>query len=237
MWLFSVYDTRIKWVIMKKINIAIDGPVASGKSTIAKELAKKLNYIHIDTGAMYRCVAYKAIASNIDLDDQEKLTELTKSTMIRLTNDGRVFCDSKDVTQAIRSNEVSTAASKVSVFSGVRKELVKQQQAMALEKGIVMDGRDIGTVVLPDAELKVFQTASVASRANRRFNENKTKEMHSNYEQLVKEINERDYKDTHRDESPLKKAEDAIVIDTSNLTIKEVIEKIEVEIEKVMHSD
>jgi cytidylate kinase len=222
---------------MKKINIAIDGPVASGKSTIAKKLAQTLGYIHIDTGAMYRCVAYKALTNNIDMDDEIKLTELTKSTLIRLTNDDRVYCDNVDVTQAIRSNEVSTAASRVSVFSGVRKELVKQQQAMALDNGVVMDGRDIGTVVLPDAQLKIFQTASVASRANRRYQENKTKKMHLSFEQLAKEINERDFKDTHRIESPLKQADDAIVIDTSNLNIEEVIAKIETEIEKVMCCD
>lgn len=222
---------------MKKINIAIDGPVASGKSTIAKRLAKKLGYIHIDTGAMYRCVAYVALKNNISLNDEKELTKLAKTTPIRLTKDERVYCDDMDVTHAIRANEVSTAASQVSVFSGVRKELVKQQQAMAEENGIVMDGRDIGTVVLPNAELKIFQTASVASRANRRYQENKTKDMHISFEQLVKEINDRDYQDTHRKESPLKQADDAIVIDTSNLNIDEVIERIEVEIEKVMTCD
>lgn len=222
---------------MKKINIAIDGPVASGKSTIAKRLAQKLGYIHIDTGAMYRCVAYVALVNNISLNDEAKLTELAKTTTIRLTNDDRVYCDSKDVTHAIRSNEVSTAASQVSVFSGVRNELVKQQQAMANECGVVMDGRDIGTVVLPDAHLKIFQTASVASRANRRYQENKSKDIHTSFEQLVKEINDRDDQDTHRKESPLKQADDAIVIDTSNLNIDEVINRIEVEIEKVMTCD
>ena len=222
---------------MKRINIAIDGPVASGKSTIAKRLAQKLGYVHIDTGAMYRCVAYVALKNNIPLNDEKQLTILANTTPIRLTNDNRVFCDNIDVTHAIRSNEVSTAASQVSVFSGVRKALVKQQQAMAKESGIVMDGRDIGTVVLADADLKIFQTASVASRANRRFQENKSKDIHTSFEQLVKEINDRDYQDTHRKESPLKQADDAIVIDTSNLNIDEVIKRIEEEIEKVMTCD
>lgn len=222
---------------MRKINIAIDGPVASGKSTIAKRIAKQMGYIHIDTGAMYRCVAYTALKRNIALDDEIKLTNLVQSIAIRLTNDERVLCDGVDITHDIRANEVSTAASQISVFSGVRKELVKQQQAMAVEKGIVMDGRDIGTVVLPDAELKIFQTASVASRATRRYQENKSKGIHTSFEQLEKEINDRDYQDTHREQSPLKKADDAIVIDTSNLCIEEVVLRIQEEIEKVMHCD
>ena len=137
----------------------------------------------------------------------------------------------------IRTNEVSTAASQVSVFSSVRENLVKQQQEMAKQKGIVMDGRDIGTVVLPDADLKIFQTASAESRANRRYHENVSKDIVSDYKQLVDEINSRDYADTHREVSPLKKAADAIEIDTSSLTIEQVIQKIEDEIEKVMNHD
>lgn len=222
---------------MKKINIAIDGPVASGKSTIAKQLAKKLGYIHIDTGAMYRCVAYLALSNNVDLSDEQALEDITKQNNITLTADGKILCNNIDVTEVIRTNEVSTAASQVSVFSSVRENLVKQQQEMAKQKGIVMDGRDIGTVVLPDADLKIFQTASAESRANRRYHENVSKDIVSNYEQLVDEINSRDYADTHREVSPLKKAADAIEIDTSSLTIEQVIQKIEDEIEKVMNHD
>ena len=222
---------------MKKINIAIDGPVASGKSTIAKQLAKKLGYIHIDTGAMYRCVAYLALSNNVDLSDEQALEDITKQNNITLTADGRILCNNKDVTEVIRTNEVSTAASQVSVFSSVRENLVKQQQEMAKQKGIVMDGRDIGTVVLPDADLKIFQTASAESRANRRYHENVSKDIVSDYKQLVDEINSRDYADTHREVSPLKKAADAIEIDTSSLTIEQVIQKIEDEIEKVMNHD
>ncbi len=222
---------------MKKINIAIDGPVASGKSTIAKLLAQKLEYIHVDTGAMYRCVALAALKNNIPLDDEQKLTELTGTIRIELTTNGRVFCEGVDVTEAIRSNEVSKAASQVSAYLGVRQQLVKQQQNIALSKGIVMDGRDIGTVVLPDAEIKIFQTASVASRANRRYQENLKKNIHSEYHDLVNEINRRDYADTHRKVSPLKKAEDAFEIDTSNMTIEEVVLRIEKLIKEVIQDD
>ncbi len=222
---------------MKKINIAIDGPVASGKSTIAKILAKKLEYIHIDTGAMYRCVAYLALKNDVDLTDEEAIIDITETNDIQLTSDGRVLCNNQDVTNAIRSNEVSAAASLVSVFSGVRNKLVKQQQKMATQKGIVMDGRDIGTVVLPDADVKIFQTATAESRANRRYQENLKKGIKSDYNQLVDEINRRDYVDTHRDASPLKKATDAIEVDTSNLSIDEVVQKIEREIERMIKHD
>lgn len=222
---------------MKKINIAIDGPVASGKSTIAKILAEKLGYIHIDTGAMYRCVAYLALKNNVDFQDEQALIKIVKDNTIELTNDGRVLCNHQDVTHEIRSNEVSAAASLVSVFSGVRKKLVKLQQKMALDKGVVMDGRDIGTVVLPDAELKIFQTASAESRANRRYQENIKKGITTDFAQLVDEINRRDYADTHREASPLKKAKDAIELDTSYLSIEEVIQRIEKEIERITEND
>ncbi len=222
---------------MRKINIAIDGPVASGKSTIAKLLAKRLGYTHIDTGAMYRCVALSAIQQHVPLDDENKLTELSATLNIELHANGVVVCDGQDVTQALRSNGVSTAASLVSVFSGVRKQLVKQQQHIAQHKGIVMDGRDIGTVVLPNAELKIFQTASVASRANRRYQENLKKNIKSPYHELTKEINERDYADTHREQSPLRQAEDAVVIDTSNLSIEEVVAIIETHARRVINHD
>ena len=222
---------------MNKINIAIDGPVASGKSTIAKLLARKLGYTHIDSGAMYRCVALYAIKENVPLDDEKELTKLCESLTIELLPKGRVICNQVDVTDELRSNEVSTAASLVSVFSGVRKQLVKQQQKIAEDKGVVMDGRDIGTVVLPDAELKIFQTASVASRANRRYQENLKKNIQTQYHELAKEINERDYADTHRQESPLKQADDAIVIDTSNLSIEEVVAVIEEHVRRVTSHD
>lgn len=209
-----------------KINIAIDGPSAAGKSTIAKKLAKKLGYIHLDTGAMYRCVALKAMRNQIDWKSETDLVNMIAQTDIILTPEGKVFMDQEDVTTTIRANEISMGASSVSVHELVRKEMVNRQQEMAREKGFIMDGRDIGTVVLKDAELKIFLTASALARAERRCLENKEKGIESDLLKITKEIEERDYQDTHRQHSPLTKAEDAIEIDSSNLTIDEVTEKI-----------
>lgn len=209
-----------------KINIAIDGPSASGKSTIAKRLASELGYIHIDTGAMYRCVAFQAIKQGIDLSDEKSLGEMAESMDISLSVDGRVFLNQQDVTEKIRQEEISVGASKVSIYANVRKAMVKRQQQMAKSKGFIVDGRDIGTVVLPDAEIKIFQTASAASRAIRRFKENLSKGIDSDFELLKSEIEQRDYQDTHRKESPLRKAEDAIEIDTSDMTVDQVVSKI-----------
>lgn len=209
-----------------KINIAIDGPSASGKSTIAKRLAAELGYIHIDTGAMYRCVAYLAIKLGIDFSDEKSLGEMAELMDIALTTDGRVFLNQNDVTDAIRQEEISVGASKVSIYSNVRSAMVKRQQQMAMSKGFIVDGRDIGTVVLPDAEVKIFQTASAASRAMRRYKENQSKGIHSDFELLKSEIEQRDYQDTHRKESPLRKAEDAIEIDTSDMTVEQVVSTI-----------
>ena len=154
-----------------KINIAIDGPSAAGKSTIAKRLAKALGYSHLDTGAMYRCVGYLAAQRGIDLHDEDALTEMTASMRIRFDSEGHVFLNEEDVSAAIRENRVSMLASSVSVHPRVRKLLVDMQRQMALDKGVIMDGRDIGTVVLPDAELKIFMVASVEARARRRYQE------------------------------------------------------------------
>ena len=208
-----------------RINIAIDGPSAAGKSTIAKELAKKLNYVHLDTGAMYRCTALKALQSGIKLDDEEAVCKMLADTDIRLTPDGKVFLDGNDVTGKIRTDEVSMAASDVSKLQKVRADLVARQQEMAKEKGFIMDGRDIGTVVLPDAEVKVFMTASPEARAERRYKQNIEEGIPtSDVETIAEEIRQRDYQDTHREFSPLKKADDAVEIDTSHMTIEEVTE-------------
>jgi len=209
-----------------RINIAIDGPSAAGKSTIAKKLAKKLGYVHLDTGAMYRCVALKAKRNQIDWNSETDLVNMIANTEIVLTLDGKVFLDQEDVTSTIRANEISMGASSVSVHELVRKEMVKRQQEMAREKGFIMDGRDIGTVVLKDAELKIFLTASAHARAARRCLENAEKGIESDIEKITKEIEERDYQDTHRQHSPLIKAIDAIEIDSSSLTIDEVTDKI-----------
>ncbi len=211
---------------MKKINIAIDGPSAAGKSTIARRLAKKLGYVHLDTGAMYRCVAFKARKLGIDWMDEAALTKMIQQTLIELKTDGTVFLDQQDVSQVIRSNEISMGASCVSMHEQVRAALVQQQQKMAENKGVIMDGRDIGTVVLKDAELKIFLTASPEARAQRRCLENAEKGLESDVQKITEEIRKRDWQDTHREHSPLIRAEDAKEVDTSNLSIDEVTEVI-----------
>ncbi len=210
-----------------RINIAIDGPSAAGKSTIAKELAKKLNYVHLDTGAMYRSTALKALQCGIALDDEKAVCAMLKDTDITLTPDGKVFLDGKDVSSDIRTDEVSMAASNVSKLEQVRADLVKRQQEMAKAKGFIMDGRDIGTVVLKDAEVKVFMTASAMARAERRYKQNIQNGIPtSDIETIAEEIRQRDYQDTHREHSPLRKADDAVEIDTSDMTIPEVADAI-----------
>ena len=209
-------------MVMSRINIAIDGPSAAGKSTIAKKVAKELGYVHLDTGAMYRSIGLKCRKANVDYKDDEAMVAMLEATDIVLTSDGHVFLDGEDVSQEIRTNESSMWASNVSTREVVRKDLVSRQQKMASAKGFVMDGRDIGTVVLKDAELKIFQTASVEARAKRRCLENESKGLESDYEKICRDIEARDYQDTHRECSPLQQAEDAILIDTSDMTIEEV---------------
>ncbi len=205
-----------------KINIAIDGPSAAGKSTIAKRLAKALGYSHLDTGAMYRCVGYLAAQRGIDLHDEDALTEMTASMRIRFDSEGHVFLNEEDVSAAIRENRVSMLASSVSVHPRVRKLLVDMQRQMALDKGVIMDGRDIGTVVLPDAELKIFMVASVEARARRRYQEYLDKHIEADYDTICEDIKKRDDQDMHRAALPLTKAADAHEIDTSDMSIEEV---------------
>ena len=210
-----------------KINIAIDGPGAAGKSTIAKCLAKKLNYVHLDTGAMYRSTAYKALQNHISLEDEEAVCKMLENTKIQLATDGSIFLDGEDVSDKIRTNEISLAASLVSKLAKVRRMLVERQQEMAKEKGFIMDGRDIGTVVLTDAEVKIYMTASPMARAKRRYDQNIAKNIPTgSIEEIAKEIAERDLQDMTRENSPLKKADDAVEIDTSDMSIEEVTEYI-----------
>lgn len=210
-----------------KINIAIDGPGAAGKSTIAKCLAKKLNYVHLDTGAMYRSTAYKALQNHISLEDEEAVCKMLKNTKIQLATDGSIFLDGEDVSDKIRTNEMSLAASLVSKLAKVRRMLVERQQEMAKEKGFIMDGRDIGTVVLTDAEVKIYMTASSMARAKRRYDQNIAKNIPTgSIEEIAREIAERDLQDMTRANSPLKKADDAVEIDTSDMSIEEVTERI-----------
>lgn len=210
-----------------KINIAIDGPSAAGKSTIAKALAKQLHLIHIDSGAMYRAVAYKALQQHIALDDAKGLEQLLKTTKIHFDQAGNIFVDDQDVSHLIRQDQISMAASTVSKMPIVRQYLVYQQQQMAKDLGYIMDGRDIGTVVLKDAAIKIFLSASSLARAKRRYDQNIQNHIEtSSLEQIQQEIQKRDEQDANRAISPLKKADDAYEIDSSNLTIQQVIDEI-----------
>ena len=221
---------------MRKITIAIDGPAASGKSTVAKEVAKALNYIYIDSGAMYRALTLKALRSNIDVKDEASLVEMTKVSKITL--DGiHIYLDDEDVSEAIRSIDVTNNVSAVSSYEGVREEMVNLQKEYGRKGGIVMDGRDIGTTVFPNAELKIFQIASVEERANRRYKENMRKGIACDLNTLKEEIKVRDFKDSTRSVSPLRKASDAIELDTSNLGPNEVVDKIVELAKKIIESE
>lgn len=209
-----------------RINIAIDGPSGAGKSTIAKRLAHELGYVHLDTGSMYRTVAYLGLKNGIDLDDENGLVELIKHIDLKMMPSGEIIVDGVAIHDEIRTNEMSMAASKASKHELVRAALVAMQQKIAASKGYILDGRDIGTVVLTDAEVKIYLTASVEDRAKRRLLQNQEKNIESNYEDLLEDIKRRDYQDTHREHSPLKKADDAVVIDSSDLTLEEVVDRI-----------
>lgn len=210
----------------KNISVAIDGPSAAGKSTIAKMVAKKENFIYIDTGAMYRCVAYYCLTQKIDLNDEKAVEQAIEHIQIRLTPDNKVYLNGEDVSNQIRQDQVSLGASCVSKYQVVRSFLVDEQRKMAKAGNVILDGRDIGTVVLPNADLKIYQIASVETRAKRRYLENLERGLDADLETIKKEIEERDYQDTHREISPLKKAEDAIELDTSSLTLEEVVEQV-----------
>lgn len=209
--------------------IAIDGPAGAGKSTIAKIVAKELGVIYVDTGAMYRAMALYMINNNIDASDSEKISATCQSADITIRHEGgvqRVYLNGEDVSELVRKEEVGKMASASSVNGDVRKKLVELQQKLAQTTDVVMDGRDIGTVVLPDADLKVFLTASSRVRANRRYKELTAKGEICDIDAIEKDIIERDYRDSHREISPLKQAEDAVLVDTSDMTIDEVAGKI-----------
>jgi cytidylate kinase len=212
---------------LKKIAIAIDGPAASGKSTTAKLVAHKLGYLHIDTGAMYRAITLKALDEKIDLNNQKEIVRLAKTSAVGLdVKDGltKVFLDGTEVTKRIRTPQVNRSVSIVSSYKGVREVMVQAQQKMATSGGIVLEGRDIGTVVLPKAELKIFMVASVDERARRREKDLALVGIEADHNDLVNEIVARDQTDSTRETSPLRKAEDAIELDTSNLTIEEQVD-------------
>lgn len=211
------------------VTIAIDGPASSGKSTVARRIADDLGLIYVDTGAMYRALTFEALRKNVNIKDEGALLELLKHTEITLKKRNMaqsVYLNNEDVTEDIRKNNVTNTVSIVAAHPLVREEMVTRQQKLAENNGVVMDGRDIGTVVLPDSDVKIFLVASVMERAERRHKENRSKGIFSDLEQLKKDIAERDYKDSTRDTSPLKQAEDAVRIDTTKLSIEEVVEKI-----------
>lgn len=209
--------------------IAIDGPAGAGKSTIAKLIAKQLNLVYIDTGAMYRAVGLKAKRNNIACSEQEKIEEMLKNTEVELKNeDGAtaVYLDGENVSEEIRLPEISRMASDISAVPVVRYAMVEMQRAMAKKTDTILDGRDIGTFVLPNADVKIFLTASVDERAERRYKELIARGENVKKEEVRSDIEKRDYNDSHRALAPLKKADDATEVDTTGMTIDEVCEKI-----------
>ncbi|MBE7013369.1 MAG: (d)CMP kinase [Ruminococcaceae bacterium] len=216
------------------INIAIDGPAGAGKSTVARAIAKDYGYIYVDTGALYRALAYKAINNGIDVKDEINVTRMLGSTKLDITyteKGQRIILDGEDISDSIRTAQISMGASDISALPFVREWLLDMQKDIARKNDCIMDGRDIGTTILPDAEIKIFLTASVEERANRRYKELVAKGESITLEAVIEDVKTRDYNDSHRAVSPLKKADDAIEVDTTNLdfgqtvnTIKEIID-------------
>ena len=207
--------------------IAIDGPAGSGKGTLASALASKFGYVNIDTGATYRCVALKILKNNISLDDEEKIINISKDIDIDLRSDGTVWLDKKDVTLDIRSKKVTEIVSQVSSIIPVRENLVNIQRNIARGKNVVMEGRDITTVVFPDADFKFYLDASIESRAQRRYKEYQEKGIEMSYDEIFDNIKKRDYNDMHKPVGALKRTDDQIYIDTTDLTVDEEIEIVE----------
>lgn len=218
---------------MNNIIIAIDGPAGSGKGTLAKELAKKLNLVNIDTGATYRCVALKVLRNNIDITDTDKIIEISKNIKIDLYQDGRVFLDGIDVTDEIRSKEVISIVSPISSIPEVRTNMVLIQRNIAKGKNVVMEGRDITTVVFPNTKYKFYLDASIESRCQRRYAEVKEKGIDMTYEEVYDNISKRDYNDMHKEVGSLMRTNDQIYIDTTNLTVLEEVDLIEKYIKKI----
>ena len=207
------------------LRVAIDGPGGTGKSTIAKAVAEKLGLEYIDTGAMYRSIALKSIREGVDAENEAAVVEMLADTAIDF-EDNKVYLDGDDVSGLIRTNEISMQASTISKLGPVRAKVDEVSKRLAITKNVVMEGRDIGTAVIPDAEVKIFMTAAPEVRARRRYNQLLEQGKSANLEQIKEEIEKRDYQDSHRDINPLKQAEDAVFLDTSDMTIEENIEAI-----------
>lgn len=205
------------------ISVAIDGPAAAGKSTVAKLVAKQLGFTYIDTGAMYRAFTHYVIKKGLDPKDEAASCSLIPEVDIVLNKDGSVYCNGEDVSRPIREPLVSGNVSYIASYKEIRLALVELQRKMASSKSVVMDGRDIGTYVLPHAEVKIFQIASVETRAKRRYDENVSKGIPTSLQDVIDDLKKRDYIDSHRDFAPLRPAEDSIQLDTSDMTIEEVV--------------
>ena len=211
------------------MNIAIDGPAGAGKSSIAKLVAKKRGIVYVDTGAMFRTFGLACIRNDVDLDDEDQVAECTSKVDIGIEyQDGvqHIFLDGEDVSEEIRKEEVGKAASAVARYTAVRERLLDIQRDLAKKQSVIMDGRDIGTVVLPDAEVKIFLTASVDVRAMRRYKELTEKGVSCDLEEIKKDIADRDEQDRNRPIAPLKKADDAVLVDTSDMSIDQVVDRI-----------
>ena len=209
-----------------KITVAIDGPAAAGKSTVAKEVAKRLGYTYIDTGAMYRAFTWYCMEKEVDCQNEAACCALIPEVTIKLRPNGLVLCNDIDVTREIREPRVSGNVSYIASYKEIRLFLVEQQRNMAKKHSVIMDGRDIGTYVLPDADVKIFQIASVETRAVRRYDENISKGIPCTLEEIENDVRKRDYIDSHRDFAPLKCAADAVTLDTSFMTVEEVVLKV-----------
>ena len=206
--------------------VAIDGPAGSGKGTVTKIVGEKLGLVYIDTGAMFRCVALDMINKKIAIDEKEKIEDLLEKIEIDMRENGTIFLNGEEVTKRIRENDVNGFVSPISTIKVVREKLLNIQRKIASGKAIIMEGRDIGTVVFPEADVKIYLDATPEERANRRVKQNQEKGIETSYEEVLKNIIDRDKRDTTRDIAPLKKAEDAIYMDSSNMTIEEVSNKI-----------
>ena len=206
--------------------VAIDGPAGAGKGTITKLVGEKLNLVNVDTGATFRCVALNMLKENVGIDEEEKIKAILEKINIEMYPDGEIFLNGEDVTKRIRENDVNNFVSPVSTIKVVRNKLLEIQRKIAEGKNVIMEGRDIGTTVFPNADVKIYLDATPEERARRRVLQNKEKGIETSYEEVLENIKDRDYRDSNREIAPLRKAEDAIYIDSSDMTIEEVVDKV-----------
>ena len=206
--------------------VAIDGPAGAGKGTITKLVGEKLNLVIVDTGATFRCVALNVLKENVGMDEEEKIKNILEKINIEMYPDGKIFLNGEDVTKRIRENDVNDFVSPVSTIKIVRDKLLEIQRKIAEGKNVIMEGRDIGTTVFPNADVKIYLDATPEERAKRRLLQNKEKGIETSYEEVLANIKDRDYRDSTRKVAPLKKAEDAVYIDSSNMTIEEVVDRV-----------